>query len=70
MSKIASQISVCCFVGVFFATNFQMNQLMRFWCLLHMPAAKAQASLHIFAGLPEPLLLKHTKLGNMVEGSD
>ena len=37
-----------------------LSQLMRFWYLLHMQAAKALASLHS-ADLPEPSLLAKTK---------
>ena len=40
--------------------KLQMDRVKRIWYLSHMRAAKVQASLHIRAVLPEPLLLAHT----------
>ena len=39
---------------------YDMDRVKRIWYLLHMRAAKVQASLHIRAVSPEPLLLAHT----------
>ena len=41
-----------------------MSQLMRLWYLSHRQPAKAQASLHICAVSPEPLLFAHMKYGS------
>ena len=40
--------------------KLQMDRVKWIWYLSHMRAAKVQASLHIRAVLPEPLLLAHT----------
>ena len=39
---------------------FKLGRVKRIWCLSPMRAAKVQASLHIRAVSPEPLLLAHT----------
>ena len=41
-----------------------LSQLMRLWYLSHRRPAKAQASLHIRAVSPEPLLFAHMEYGN------
>ena len=52
----------------FFLINAQLiSQFMRFWYLLHMPAAKAPMSLAIHTVSPEPSLLAHTKNGYTVK---
>ena len=42
----------------------QMSQLMRLWYLSHRRKAKAQASLRIRTGSPEPSLFAHIKYGS------
>ena len=46
-------------ITVGYARNYVLSQLMRLCYLAHRRPAKAQASLHIPAGSPQPLLFAH-----------